>query len=529
MSNKIFTVLLCAVVPVALLAEPVELRSSDGFISVEGEIVGFNGVMLSVETSVGRVSVPAEEVACYGAACVEMMANNDFGLTERNLQGVFGGDSDVALPELRDDLTIGFSDPAQRLLFDTLTATFAVAAETSSRIDLTTPGVLTLENEAGNEVAALTLLDADAAADLTVATTSLNGSLAATYAAPLDWAITPQPSHQMVGLNAFVVVVNPKVQIAAISIEQLAAIYAGEITNWSVLGGPDMAIVPLQLPLNSPLRNELISLVMAPAGKTIASTVLTMAQEASIATSVNQFPGSISVVSVGNAADNVTVPVSGFCSLAVEADDFNILSGDYPLIRPAMVSYVQPVTASLVPELFDFATAKVAQDVLAREGYINQTAIVQDVGRKNVRLGQLLNATLQPAQKTAAAAMFQSLFEAERLSPTLQGGITSGPEGAWNRAMFHSLAHTLKTPPYQGREVLFVGFANSANGDQAAIDTSAQVAATMRSAFTQFAPDVVLNNRLKLSSMGFGSVAPVTCYSGQVSSSTYSRVEIWLR
>jgi phosphate transport system substrate-binding protein len=87
----------------------------------------------------------------------------------------------------------------------------------------------------------------------------------------------------------------------------------------------------------------------------------------------------------------------------------------------------------------------------------------------------------------------------------------------------------LKTPPYQGREVLFVGFANSANGDQAAIDTSAQVAATMRSAFTQFAPDVVLNNRLKLSSMGFGSVAPVTCYSGQVSSSTYSRVEIWLR
>ena len=85
--KNIAATLLCAAAPAALLAQQVDLRSPDEFISVEGEIIGFNGVMLRVETTVGAVSVPASEVICYGPGCLEILATNDFGLTVLIWQG----------------------------------------------------------------------------------------------------------------------------------------------------------------------------------------------------------------------------------------------------------------------------------------------------------------------------------------------------------------------------------------------------------------------------------------------------------
>ena len=86
--TRIATILLCTAAPVALLAQDVNLRSEDEFISVDGQIVGFNGVMVRVATTVGTVSVPASEVICYGDGCLEIIASNDFGLTADAFQGV---------------------------------------------------------------------------------------------------------------------------------------------------------------------------------------------------------------------------------------------------------------------------------------------------------------------------------------------------------------------------------------------------------------------------------------------------------
>ena len=88
MMGRLAAILLCTAAPVALTAQEVNLRSPDDFISVDGEIIGFNGVMLSVRTTVGVVSVPASQVICFGDACLDVLANNDFGLTIDALVGV---------------------------------------------------------------------------------------------------------------------------------------------------------------------------------------------------------------------------------------------------------------------------------------------------------------------------------------------------------------------------------------------------------------------------------------------------------
>ena len=532
MHNKLAASLLIAVMPAAALAEPVELRSTDGLISVEGEVVDFNGVMLGVDTSVGRVSVPASEVSCYGAACARLLAENSFGLTGADFQGVFTGEvavADTVDDQREDSLAITFGARGYEGIFDTLAGAFAQASETSSTTDVAVPGVVTMQDETGDATAVLTVGEADASGDIEILTVGLNGSRDLQYPSSLDWALTMQPTHQMLSLDAFAVIVAGNVPIDAISVEQLAGIYAGDITNWSEIGGPDVNILPLQMPAGSRTRSDLMSTVMEPFGKTIAGTVLTMADEKSIATSVGQFPGSISVLPLENLGDNKTLWVSGACGVAVAPTAFNVASGDYPLLRPIMAQYGQPANIPLVRELFDFAATNIAQDQFARDGYVGQAIVLQDQAEKNTRLNALLSATMGEAERLVAAQMFQDLFTADRLSATMYGGPTSGPEGAWNRAMFHHLEELVKTEAYEGREILFVGYANSANGPEASIEVSREAASVMREAFTQFATETVLNNALRVTALGFGNIAPATCYGGQVTNNAYSRVEVWVR
>jgi phosphate transport system substrate-binding protein len=48
-----------------------------------------------------------------------------------------------------------------------------------------------------------------------------------------------------VAVDGLAIAVNPDLPISGITVEQLAGIYSGKITNWQAVGGPNLAIVPL--------------------------------------------------------------------------------------------------------------------------------------------------------------------------------------------------------------------------------------------------------------------------------------------
>ncbi len=539
MLKRTITTLLCAASPAALSAQEVELRSLDGFISVAGEIVDYNGTMLSVNTSVGVVSVPASEVGCYGAGCQDVLANNDFGLDAAAFVEVVTGESkeetqaaaatSSGSSDVSADLSLSFARRNFEDLFGVVAGTYLSEPGTDVDIRETDQGLVVLSRGATGEEATLRPVGVGTAGDINIAITSLTGSAEADFPDVTGWALTGPLTHQMVGLTAFAVIAAPDTGVTSVSLDDIAAIYAGEISNWSALGGADKRILPLQLPENTDLRAEFVTTVMEPAGKTIAGNVLTMADEAGIAASVGQFPGSISVVSLENTGENELLDVAGSCGRAVAPDVFNMISGAYPLIRPIMARYNTLPSNGLTPALLDFASGDVVQAALQEEGFVDYSAVQLDPAKNNARLSAIMSAELSDAAKPAAATMFERLFDAERLSPTLIGGATSGPESGWNRAMFKTLAETLADDAYAGRNIFFVGVAESSEGDQSAIDVSEKAASGVEAAFSIFAADVIASNNLQLSSYGFGPVAPVACYEGQVAGNTHSRVEIWVR
>jgi len=526
--NKIATGLLCTVAPTALIGQAVELRSSDGFISVEGEITGFNGMMVAIQTTVGLVSVPASEVVCYGEGCDEILASNDFGLTADSFAGVVAS-LEAPVTVLSDDLTLGLASSSYDGLYRALAGAFADSEQTTMIATLDDAGQLELQNAEGSETAVLRLAQPDTDADIKVSSVPLTGTATQAYATPRDWALAQRPGHQMLGLRAFAVVAAADVGVDAITLDQLAAIYAGEITNWSQIDGADQPIIPLQLPAASDLRRDIVNVVMAPAGKTIADGVLTIADEAGIVNTIADIAGSISLVSLASAGTAQTLPVAGTCGLAVEPSDFAVRSGDYPLVRPLMAEFVTTPQTSLIATMFDFAATDVAQSLLGEAGFVVGTSGPQAEADKAARLGQLLSPGLDSVERPVAAQMLQTLFEAERLTPTMFGGAVSGPEAGWNRSMMHQLVALLLQPQYAGREVVFAGFASSDAGPQDAIGQSARAAADMLGAFNAFAPAVAAGSDLTLTSAGFGAVAPAACYDGQVDGSVHTRVEVWVK
>lgn len=541
MLKKIATALFCTTAPFGAIAQQVELRSADGFISVNGEIISFDGTLLTVETSVGVVSVPASEVGCYGTGCVAVLQNTSLGLTAAAFREVVIGDAPTVSSEpavnppaqtastpRSDTLTIGFTGPGFEDVFRIVTDSYSLSPGAGSSVNATTADEIGLSNSDRQENATLRIGDDDQG-DVVISGVPLAAAAPAEYFSTTDWALTGPLSHQMLATQAFGVIAASDVGVTSISMDDLARIYAGEIDNWSMLGGPDKRILPLQLPVESSIRDEFIGLVMSPVGKVIADNVLTMADEAVIASSVNQFPGSISLISLGQAGDNTVLPITDGCGEPMTPNAFNLASGDYPLIRPVMARFETPANTGLITEFFDSAATNVAQGQLVDAGFVDLRPIVQDADTNDARLMSILSTEVSDAAKPSAARMFELLFSAERLSVTMIGGVVSGAEGGWNRAMFNSLAETLAGSDYAGREIFFVGLGQSSGGDKAAIDASVLAASEMQAAFGQFASEVIASNGLQLSSYGFGGVAQVTCYTGQVAVPNHSRVEIWVR
>ena len=94
---------------------------------------------------------------------------------------------------------------------------------------------------------------------------------------PVDVVICTEPSdderatadaknvkliQNAVALDAFVFITHQNNPVSDLSVEQIQAIYAGEIKNWREVGGYDASIIPYQRPANSGSQTAMENLVM---------------------------------------------------------------------------------------------------------------------------------------------------------------------------------------------------------------------------------------------------------------------------
>ena len=171
--------------------------------------------------------------------------------------------------------------------------------------------------------------------------------------------------ENVVAIDGIAVIVDPANSVSDIPADKLAAIYKGEITNWSELGGDDEAIVVIGRESGSGTRDAFEELLEV---KDACKYAQELDSTGGVKAKVAATPGAIGYVSL----DVVDESIKAVSIDSVEPTETNIIAGDYLLSRPFVMATNGEISAQndLVKGWFDYISSDAGKDVIKSVGLI---------------------------------------------------------------------------------------------------------------------------------------------------------------
>ena len=169
--------------------------------------------------------------------------------------------------------------------------------------------------------------------------------------------------------DGIAVIVNPENPVADLSIETIAKIYTGEITNWSEVGGNDVEIVLIGREAGSGTRDGFESITDT---EDACKYRQELTSTGDVITTVAQNPGAIGYASVASVKDTVkAVTVDG-----VAPTEATIKDGSYVVQRPfVLVTKSDADLSEAAQKFFDYITSADANEIIAAAGVVPATSI----------------------------------------------------------------------------------------------------------------------------------------------------------
>lgn len=186
------------------------------------------------------------------------------------------------------------------------------------------------------------------------------------------------PYEIKVALDGLAVVVNPKNPVSKLTIDQLAGIFTGKITNWKEVGGEDKKIVILSREVNSGthvyFKEHVLRRGDANSKEEFAPSALLLSSSQAIADEVASNPSSIGYYGMGYIS-NKQKPImiakdahSVYESPTIE----NVVSGKYPISRP-LFFYTDGKPQDLIKEFVDFCLSREGQEIVLATDFVPVT------------------------------------------------------------------------------------------------------------------------------------------------------------
>ena len=166
----------------------------------------------------------------------------------------------------------------------------------------------------------------------------------------------------VVGLDGIALVVNPANKLEDITLEDLAKVYSGEITNWKELGGDDKSIVVIGREDGSGTRDGFESIVMGDKEPKYAQE---LESTGSVINAVATTDGAIGYASLANVDETVKALKIG----GIEATEENVKSGAYEV--PFICATLKGSDNKLVKAYLDFILSEEGQALVLAQGAVH--------------------------------------------------------------------------------------------------------------------------------------------------------------
>lgn len=165
-------------------------------------------------------------------------------------------------------------------------------------------------------------------------------------------------------LDGIAIIVNPQNPVKDLSLEQIAKIYTGEITNWKDVGGSDAEIVRIGREAGSGTRDGFESITDT---KDVCQYRQELTSTGDVIATVSQNPNAIGYASLAAIKDSVkALTVNG-----VAPTEATVKDGTYLVQRPfVLVTKEGAALSETAQKFFDFATSVDAASIISAAGAV---------------------------------------------------------------------------------------------------------------------------------------------------------------
>ena len=164
--------------------------------------------------------------------------------------------------------------------------------------------------------------------------------------------------------DGIAVIVNPENPVSDLTVEQIAAIYTGVITNWSEVGGADLQIVLIGREASSGTRDGFESVTGT---EDACQYRQELTSTGDVITTVSQNPAAIGYASIASVKD--TVKALNVGGVAPTGD--TVRDGSYAIQRPfVLVTKSDAPLSETAQAFFDYITSPAANDVIIAAGVV---------------------------------------------------------------------------------------------------------------------------------------------------------------
>ena len=569
------TAITVACVTSATAQDDINLRSQDGSVDISGKFVALENGTYHVRTELGALKISAERVDCFGDACPTLSVattedqeqvtiqsadktvtvtgtllgfENDTYLLETGfgklqIQAAGNTCTGISCPELNlgdTEFSIASSGELSDGLMMELLQHFAQRQDTKFVRAEDENGAELLNLEAGDGgLFASVRLDKGNSSKAVQALLAGQADLAATTRSVFEDErtsligenaddITRANTETVLALDALSIAVHPDNPVRAISEANIARIFAGDITDWSELGGNQGPIKLYGRVNDSGTTTVFNSLVMGPARQNIAEAAMLLDSDKAVSEAVENDPNAIGYTSFSALNTAKPLAIRGECGIQTPATEFTIKTEEYPFAR--RIFMYRPVNSipQTATDFVDFVKSSEAQAVVTQAGYIGQDVTSVSVNEQGLRFVSAVLPTDADATYDDIQGMLTDLVAADRLSLTFRFDPGSARLDTRSQADAARLARMIENGDFESKEVLFIGFTDSIGLGEINVGLSEARANQVRDTVlaqtegaAQFANDIKV--------IGYGEMSPLGCNETVNGRAINRRVEVWTR
>jgi phosphate transport system substrate-binding protein len=496
-------------------ADKVTLKSSDGTVNLEGDLVSFTDDNYIIRTDLGDLRIAANRVFCEGPGCpavetaafdVKMAGSDTIG--EGLMPLMMGGFGTFLNAEARIENTANEGE---------FTATFV--GEEGFGDTLGT--YLISATRSGDAFAGL--LDGTAQVGMSARRITPDEARAL-KAAGAGNMIDPN-QERILAIDSLVVIVNNENEVSELSAADLAKIYSGQATNWSEFGGLDEPITIVTRAEDSGTFALFMDGLFGGQAPAVPAGAISVADNDAAAAYVNDNPGAIAYVGYAFQRGQKPLTIISECGIPTTPDPFSVKTEEYALFRRLYLYNRGDLSNELAQQFLGFTTSTEASNVIKQAGFIDLGIELRDNAFDSEHAQRLMFMGGSKFESDVAKEFIELMKTADRLSTTFRfrtGSSQLDPRGQLDLAR---LVDYVAAMP-QGATVTFVGFSDDVGEFEPNRGLSKNRAESIVAALKAAGGDKVAH--VTIGATGFGEIAPAACNTGDLGRSINRRVETWI-